>query len=77
MKIQQRASCGYDMGDIQMTVDERYRILGTDYRVRIDDRELGARVRDLFGGFVEGPQEPLEQPTRFSWRLFRTAHSVS
>ena len=52
MKIQQRASCGYDMGDIQMTVDERYRILGTDYRVRIDDRELGVRVRDLFGGFV-------------------------
>lgn len=51
MKIQQRASCGYDLGDIQMTVDERHRILGTDYRVRSDDRALGARVRDLFASF--------------------------
>jgi hypothetical protein len=51
MKIRQRASCGYDMGDIQMIVDERFRILGTDYRVRIDDRALGAKVRDLFDSF--------------------------
>ncbi len=41
------------MGDIQMIVDERYRILGTDYRVRIDDGELGAKVRDLFAGFED------------------------
>lgn len=51
MRLRQRDTCGYDMGTIQMTVDERYRILGTDYRIRISEPAVGAKVRHLFENF--------------------------
>lgn len=51
MRIVPRAGCGDDLGDLVWLTDQRYHIMGTDFRVLTQDEQLAHRVNDLLAPF--------------------------